>query len=212
LVSVAAPATSVAQISTRPGIASPLPAASRGQAHDNGYREGQVRGERDARNGREVAFERDSVYRSGDQGYDRVFGTRDDYRIEFRRGFAAGYRAGYERTRAAIPDRRDDHPDRQHDRERREDGRDERPDRLERRLPRGYQDSAAARGFTDGYERGLDDGRGRDRYDPIRHKDYREGDVGYRNEYGSRDAYRNNYRAGFRQGYEEGYRDGSRRR
>ena len=71
-----------------------------------------------------------------------------------------------------------------------------------------YQEAAFSRGYADGYMRGLDDRRDRDRYDPVGDKAYRRGDAGYSNDYGSRDAYKNNYRAGFRQGYDEGYRDG----
>ena len=81
-----------------------------------------------------------------------------------------------------------------------------REDRPGRRLPRGYQEPAFEHGYTDGYAKGLADGRDRDGYEPVRHKDYRQADQGYFTAYGSRDAYRNNYRAGFRQGYEEGYR------
>jgi hypothetical protein len=83
---------------------------------------------------------------------------------------------------------------------------DVRRDERARRLPRGYQEPAYARGYNDGYARGAEDGRGRERYDPVRHKDYRDADEGYVRSYGSRDAYRNNYRTGFRQGYEDGYR------
>lgn len=83
-------------------------------------------------------------------------------------------------------------------------------DRGGRRTTRGYQEPAFARGYDDGYARGATDGRGRNRYDPVKDKDYRTGDVGYAATYGSRDAYRNNYRAGFRQGYEDGYRDSTR--
>ncbi|MEQ1758349.1 MAG: hypothetical protein ABL986_08540 [Vicinamibacterales bacterium] len=74
------------------------------------------------------------------------------------------------------------------------------------------QEPASARGYTDGYRTGLDDGRDRDRYNPLGNRNYRSGDLGYSREYGTRDAYRNNYRAGFRQGYEDGFRDGSRGR
>ena len=79
-----------------------------------------------------------------------------------------------------------------------------------RTVPRGYQEPAFARGNGDGYQRGLADGKARDRYDPANSVDYRNGDQGYSNAYGSRDAYRSNYRAGFRQGYEEGYREATR--
>jgi flagellar biosynthesis/type III secretory pathway protein FliH len=111
---------------------------------------------------------------------------------EFRRGYAAGYRAAYNDFRRLV--------------------RQTRPGAFgsQRGARGGYQDPAFARGYADGYERGLDDGRDRDRYDPVRHGDYRDGDEGYDRGYGSRDAYKNNYRDGFRQGYEQGYRDGNR--
>jgi len=89
-----------------------------------------------------------------------------------------------------------------------------RPNRLWR-LPerRGLsQEPATARGYSDGYRRGLNDGRDRDRYDPVGNGDYRSGDPGYSRSYGSRDSYRVNYRAGFRQGYEDGYREAARGR
>jgi len=73
-------------------------------------------------------------------------------------------------------------------------------------MPRGYQEPAFARGYEEGRQRGLADGKSRQRYDPADSLDYRNADQGYSNSYGSRDAYRSNYRAGFRQGYEEGYR------
>jgi opacity protein-like surface antigen len=79
-----------------------------------------------------------------------------------------------------------------------------------RNAPRRHEEPAYARGYADGYQRGLTDGRNRDRYDPVGSREYRDGDQGYYDGYGSRDAYRTNYRAGFRQGYEDGYRDGTR--
>ena len=83
-------------------------------------------------------------------------------------------------------------------------------DRPGRRIPRGYQEPAFARGYDEGYAKGLADGRARERYDPVRHKDYRQADQGYVVSYGSKDAYRNNYRTGFRQGYDDGYRNSTR--
>ena len=78
------------------------------------------------------------------------------------------------------------------------------------RLPRSQREPAFARGYDDGYQDGVADGKRGDRYDPVDSREYRDGDQGYANAYGSRDAYRNNYRAGFRQGYEAGYRDATR--
>lgn len=156
--------------------------ADRSGAYDDGYRDGLQRGAQDARARRLFSS---SSYT----------GANTDYR----RGFAEGYRVGYDREHAAAPMRRPD------------DG------RAYQQLPprsagRGYREPAFATGFDSGYDKGREDGRDGDRYDPVRHRDYRDADRGYRDGYGSRDAYRNNFRAGFRQGYEEGYRAGARNR
>ena len=152
--------------------------------YDRGYREGLTDGERDARQGRVFDYDNDR----------RLSRQRD----EFRRGYVEGYRAGYEQIRGVRGSRNS-----------RAYGGYYGRDRVGRG---GYQDPAYARGYADGFERGLDDGRDRDRYDPVRHRDYRSADEGYYRDYGPKQAYEDNYRAGFRQGYEEGYRDGNRRR
>ena len=88
----------------------------------------------------------------------------------------------------------------------------ENPGRGRANAPRIYQDSASATGYENGYDLGLLDGRGGQRYDPVRHKDYRDAQRGYAQSYGSREGYRTNFRSGFRQGYEDGYREGARTR
>ena len=88
----------------------------------------------------------------------------------------------------------------------------ENPGRGRANAPRIYQDSAGATGYDNGYDLGLLDGRDGQRYDPVRHKDYRDGQRGYAPSYGSREGYRTNFRSGFRQGYEDGYREGARTR
>src|SRR5262245_2508091 len=164
-----------------------VPAAAQNNAgFDRGYREGIERGTDDARDGRQFEPQRDSVYRNADRGYNNRYGNCDWYRTEFRRGYSSGYREGYYNVRG--------------------NGRYQRDDRGRGRL-RGYQEPAFARGYSDGWDKGRDDGRDRDRYDPVRHGDYKDADNGYQRSYGSKDAYKNNYRAGFRQGYEDGYRD-----
>lgn len=73
----------------------------------------------------------------------------------------------------------------------------------------GYRrdDYAFSNGYREGYEKGIDDARDRDRYDPRRHRKYRNGDSGYRRDYyGRRDEYRDSYRRGFANGYDAGYR------
>jgi hypothetical protein len=199
---IAAAATAVAaQSVTTFGIFEVQNGRGRGLArdgYDRGYREGLRQGEFDARRGLALDFQRDPIFRDGTRGYERRFGNRDLYRDDFRRGYRDGYRSSYTRLRRAPA-----------------------PPYLDRNAPGvfgpqqrsgGYQEPAYARGYSDGYRQGMDDGRDRDRYDPVGQRAYRDADQGYYGSYGSRDAYRNNYRSGYREGYEEGYRQGNGRR
>ena len=166
--------------------------------YERGYREGLRQGEFDGRRGLALDFERDPLFRDGTRGYDRRYGSRDLYRDDFRRGYIDAYRSSYARLMRPAPA----------------------APLLQRsgpgsgvfgpqQRPGGYQEPAYARGYSDGYRQGADDGQERDGYDAVGHRDYRDADQGYYGSYGSRDAYRNNYRAGFREGYEDGYRAGT---
>ena len=74
---------------------------------------------------------------------------------------------------------------------------------------RGYGSNSVAvqNGERDGYEKGREDARDNDSYDPVRHSWYRSGDRGYNNRYGTRDDYKLVYREGFESGYDRGYRE-----
>ena len=171
-------------------VAAPVAAQGRGwygnrndAQYARGFRDGFRDGERDARDGRRFDYDND-----------RRLSRRGD---EFQRGYSDGYRAGFQQFRGGDRGRRNSTP----------------YGGFGRGSARGgYQDPAFSRGYSEGFEKGVDDGRDRDRYDPVRHRDYRDADQGYFRDYGSKQAYENNYRAGFRQGYEEGYRDGTRYR
>lgn len=63
------------------------------RAFDNGYREGLIRGERDARAGRRFSYGR---YRD-DRRYRRGEGDRGYYRRAFRQGFERGYTDAFNR-------------------------------------------------------------------------------------------------------------------
>jgi hypothetical protein len=155
--------------------------------YQRGYQEGYREGERDGRQRRSFDIRRHDAYRDGDRGYNRAYGDRGRYRDEFRDGFEAGYGAGYQRVRGAV-----------------REGRNGRGPIDERRG--SFQEPAYARGYADGFDQGRDDWDDRNRYDPVRHREYRSGDNGYSGNYGSRDLYRRYYREGFREGYEDGYR------
>ena len=157
-------------------------------AYENGFREGLIAGERAARSRRTLDYHRERVYRDADRGYDRRFGPRGQYRQAFRSGFEQGFRDGYGRYAYTTPRRG--------------------PGRV---VPYGgygygYDRDARQRGFDDGFEKGREDARDGDRYDARRHKWYREGDRGYKREFGPREVYERVYRDAFLEGYERGYR------
>lgn len=68
-----------------------------------------------------------------------------------------------------------------------------------------YSKPAIENGYRDGFDKGREDARDRDRYNPERHGRYRSADRGYERRYGDKDDYRRIYRRGFQQGYRDGY-------
>jgi hypothetical protein len=170
-------------------------------AYDNGYRDGLRSGEEDGSRGRGFNYSRHSEYRRADGHNDRL-GNRGQYQQVYRRGFEEGYRYGYDRVSGRGGSARP---------------RDSRyPDRYGYPGSRnpdsggygyGYRHPAFERGYSEGYEQGVEDARDRDRFDPMRHGRYRSADRGYNSRYGSKDEYKNAYRAGWRDGYEQGYRE-----
>ena len=152
----------------------------RREAYDNGYREGLQEGGKDGRGGDRFEYRDERDFQRADYGYRRGFGDRERYQQSFRAGFADGYTEGYRRQSRG-----------------------------------GYQGggrevylSAFELGARDGHEKGVEDARGRDRFDGRRHKWYRDGDRHYEGRFGSREKYKDEYRRGFLAGYERGYRGG----
>ena len=178
--------------------------SSRGFSVQFGYDQGFERGHRAGLDAfrRNAPFRFDNIddYRRGDYGYRSQYGTRDQYRVQFRLGFEDGYRQGYGRYgsygngrgRAGVP------PPWSNGR-----GRGVGGGRIA-----GRYDLASQFGFDDGYDAGLRDAQGRRQFDPISEGRYRSGDHGYERNYGSKDVYKVNYRDAFRTGYEEGFNDG----
>jgi hypothetical protein len=70
-----------------------------------------------------------------------------------------------------------------------------------------YGNVAFDNGYRDGYQKGVEDVRDDDRFDPGRHGRYKSADRGYDSRYGSKDFYRDSYREGFTAGYSQGYRE-----
>jgi hypothetical protein len=171
-------------------------------AYESGYHAGFIAGERDARAHRGYDYRDDRRYRDADRGSDRRYGGRGQYRQSYRRGFEAGYREGFDRyasygTYGRRSGRAREVPY----------GGYRVPSRPYGNGGYGYGSAAADRGFRDGFEKGREDARDGDRFDPRRHKWYREGDRGYDRDYGAKEYYKQGYRDAFVQGYEQGYRD-----
>src|SRR5262245_15406981 len=179
-------------------------------AYNEGYQRGLQSGEQDARRGDSFNYTDESDFRRGDIGYRREYGSVDQYRNQFRRGFETGYRAGFDRQHddRYSPDRRNGPPPCDNGRASGRVGRyGDRYDPYGRGTSYNF---AFQNGFNDGYERGVDDGRGRRRNDPFAESRYRSADHGYKSEYGSKDAYKLTYRDAFQQGYDRGYNDARR--
>lgn len=151
--------------------------------YDQGYERGLRAGGDDLRRRSAFNFSIHVDFRRGDLGYRAQFGNRDRYRSEFQRGFEAGYRASYSDNRGGYG------------------GGTWGPGRAVGRV-----DVAAQQGYSDGYEAGVNDARGRRQFDPVGERRYRSADRGYNRSYGPKPQYQANYRSGFVNGYEAGYR------
>ncbi len=163
------------------------------RAYQNGFDEGLRHGERDARDRRSAAFDRDREYRNADGGYRRGYGDREIYRRAFRDGYQAGYRQGFDRVAGPYAPVHVGPPV---------------PMPPSQNPPRGaYNSVAAQNGFRDGLEAGRDDAQDRKAADPFRTKRYRSGDHDYNSRYGPKEEYKREYRTAFQQGYEQGYRE-----
>jgi hypothetical protein len=68
-------------------------------AADNGYRDGYAAGRDDARDRDRYDPVRSSRYRSGDHGYNGRYGSRDEYKREYRAAFQRGYDQGFRENR-----------------------------------------------------------------------------------------------------------------
>jgi hypothetical protein len=64
-------------------------------ADQAGYRDGQRRGQFDARHGGRVDLDRISQFRTGLNGYRTQYGDRESYRQAYRDGFRRGYEEAF---------------------------------------------------------------------------------------------------------------------
>jgi hypothetical protein len=82
----------------RAGYPAPVQRGGYGSAAArSGYRDGIEAGRDDARHRERFDPVRARRYRQGDHDYDRRYGSRDEYKREYRSAFEQGYRDGYRR-------------------------------------------------------------------------------------------------------------------
>jgi hypothetical protein len=77
----------------------------------------------------------------------------------------------------------------------------------DRYSPYGAMSVPYQNGYRDGLEKGREDARDRDSFDPVRHSRYRSADHGYQSRFGRKDEYKLVYREGFEVGYRQAYGD-----
>jgi hypothetical protein len=68
-------------------------------AYQNGAGDGYKKGLEDLQNRRAPDVTRQKWYRSGDHDYDKAYGSKDAYRVEYRRGFVEGYNRAFREGR-----------------------------------------------------------------------------------------------------------------
>jgi hypothetical protein len=78
---------------------SAIPRGGYSPAGDNGYRDGFEAGRSDARDRDRYDPVRAKRYREGDHNYNGRYGSRDEYKRQYRAAFEQGYREGYGQTR-----------------------------------------------------------------------------------------------------------------
>lgn len=158
-------------------------AEARRVAYDNGFREGLQEGDKDGRGRDQFEYRDERDFQRADAGYHRDLGDAERYRQSFRAGFVDGYRQAYGRYYRGASGNGYGYG-------------------------REYVSPAFENGARDGFEKGREDARDNDGFDPRRHKWYRSGDRHYDKRFGPRELYEEEYRRGFLAGYDDGFRDG----
>lgn len=175
-------------------------------AQDNGYRDGLEQGAKDGRDRNRYRPEDSGRYKDATRGYRSEYGNKDAYKQAYRDGFLRGYEQGF---------RQYTYGGSTNDPYYRNDPYGRGNDPYGRAGDYGYgrydiYQVAQDQGYRDGYQRGTEDARDGDRYNPEGTSQYKNADRGYRSEYGNKEEYKRIYRDAFRRGYDEAYRRGDR--
>jgi len=158
---------------------------TRHHGYEHGYRDGFAYGRDVHTRGASLDFNGDA-YQRADHGYRPEFGAKEEYETGYREGYRQGADDGYVNRRERFEKMfGEDRPTLPSDRW-------------------GGYEVAAEIGYRDGVKTGIHDAKEHHSFRPTEHDQWKDGDRGYHDSLGSKDA----YKAAYRKSYEAGYRDG----
>ena len=178
---------------------------ARTHGYEHGYRDGYRRGKLDVDRGSRSSHRTDDYIR-GERGYQTFMGNREDFKAGYRHGYLAGYDDAYKRRPGRWTDiygaDNDDQPTQNPSQGQQYPVYQDPNDDVYVDHHYGYQDVAYDIGYRDGLSKGREDSRHHRDFRLDRHDLYKDATHGYRDNYGSKSAYRTQYRRGFTSGYQ----------
>lgn len=184
---------------------------ARTHGYEHGYRDGYRRGKLDVDRGASSNHRTDD-YNRGERGYQSYMGNHGEFKDGYRHGYLAGYDDAYNRRPGRWtdvfgvdnddqlhqnPTQGQQYPNQQYPVN--QDPNDD----VYVNNHYGYQDVAYDIGYRDGLIKGREDSSHNRDFRLDRHDLYKDATHGYRDNYGSKSAYRTQYRRGFTAGYQD---------
>lgn len=162
-------------------------AQTRQYGYDNGFRDGQRRGQHEGRENDPYDYHTPD-WRQATHGYKGWMGPIGAFQNGYQQGYAEGFRAGFNGVRPAY----------RGDGDRDDYYRGERLDGSDSRI--GYN-----AGYQDGAEIAREDLYNNKRFNSEPRGRFDDRDHGYRREYGDKNFYKQQYTEGYRAGYQATY-------
>jgi len=162
-------------------------AQARQYGYDNGFRDGQRRGQHEGRENDPNDYHTPD-WRQATHGYKNWMGPVSAFQNGYQQGYAEGFRVGFNNERPAY----------------RGDGDRDDSDRGQR-----FYGSDSRIGYNTGYQDGAEIARedmyNNKRFNPEPRGRFDDRDHGYRREYGDKNFYKSQYTEGYRAGYQATY-------
>jgi hypothetical protein len=167
-------------------VATAQDSETRHLGYEHGYRDGYSYGH-DAKAHGVALNPQGDAYEKADHGFRAEYGPKEEYETGYREGYRMGADDGYANSRTRFEKMFADQdyapPANNHWR---------------------FEDLAQEMGYRDGVKAGVHDVADKHSFRPTEHDQWKDGDRGYHDSLGSKEA----YKAAYRKAYEAGYRDG----